>query len=154
MRDSKLQRCIQQHKELKVIQKATNGDKHIHEAFKQTFAHNLSKLSFKYTQGKLFNWNICFDILNIRNYDQCFVFWANILKLSIEWRILTSQFDISSLQKQLGGVIQIHLDQCVNFRPLPLNVCLTRQDRTRQILFSCSVTIQWQSLKLIRIATG
>ena len=28
------------------------------------------------------------------------------------------------------------------------------QDKTRQILFSRSVTIQWQPLKLIRIATG
>ena len=48
-------------------------------------------------------------------------------------------------------------DQCV----LPVNGATLKQvekfmylDKTRQILFSHSLTIQWQSLKLIRIATG
>ena len=42
-----------------------------------------------------------------------------------ERRVLTSEFDVSNLQKQLRGVIQIHLDQCANFGPLPLNLCVT-----------------------------
>ena len=39
--------------------------------------------------------------------------------------VLTSQFDVSKLQKQLQSVIQIHLEQFVNVDPLPLNVCVT-----------------------------
>ena len=37
---------------------------------------------------------------------------------------LTSQFDVSKLQKGLQNVIQTHLDQFVKFGPLPLNVCV------------------------------
>ena len=40
MRDSKPQRCAQQHKSLKVTRNATNRDQHIKEASKQTFAKN------------------------------------------------------------------------------------------------------------------
>ena len=46
-------------------------------------------------------------------------------KLFKERPVLTSRFDVSKLQKQLPSVIQIHLDQCANFGPLPLNVCVT-----------------------------
>ena len=35
MRDSKPQRCVQQHKSLEVTGNATNQDKHIYEASKQ-----------------------------------------------------------------------------------------------------------------------
>ena len=49
------------------------------------------------------------------------------MKLFRECSALTSQFDVSQLQKQLRGVIQIHLDQCANFGLLPLNVCVTVQ---------------------------
>ena len=66
MRESKPQRFVQQHKLLKVTRTATNGDKHINEAFKQTFAKNLFKISFKNMQGVLFNRKICFNVLNIR----------------------------------------------------------------------------------------
>ena len=38
MRDSKPQRCVQQHKSLKATRNLTNRDKHINEASKQTFA--------------------------------------------------------------------------------------------------------------------
>ena len=41
MRDSKPQPCVQQHKLLKVTWNATNRDKHINEALKQTFANNI-----------------------------------------------------------------------------------------------------------------
>ena len=48
-----------------------------------------------------------------------------LMKLFRERSALTSQFDVSKLQKQLRGVIQIHLDQSANFGPLSLNVCVT-----------------------------
>ena len=40
MRDSRPQRCFQPHKSLKLTRNATNRDKHINEALKQTFANN------------------------------------------------------------------------------------------------------------------
>ena len=61
MRDSKPQRCVQHHKSLEVTQNAINRDKPINEAFKQTFANNLVKISHKNMQGKPFNWNVCFN---------------------------------------------------------------------------------------------
>ena len=70
MRDSKPQRCVQQHKSLKVTRNATNRDKHINEASKQTFANNLFKMLCKYTHGMLSNWKICFNVINIRTYDE------------------------------------------------------------------------------------
>ena len=39
--------------------------------------------------------------------------------------VLTSQFHVNKLQKQLQSVKQIHLDQSVNFGPLFLFVCVT-----------------------------
>ena len=39
VRDSKPQRCVQQHKSLKVPRNATNRNKHINEASKQTLAN-------------------------------------------------------------------------------------------------------------------
>ena len=46
-----------------------------------------------------------------------------IRKLLRERLALTSQFDVSKLQKVLQNVIQTHLDQFAEFGPLPLNVC-------------------------------
>ena len=40
MRDSKPQRCVRQHKSLKIPRNAPNWDKHINETLKQTFANN------------------------------------------------------------------------------------------------------------------
>ena len=48
-----------------------------------------------------------------------------IRKLLREKLALTSQFDVSKLQKVLQNVIQTHLDQFAEFGPLPLNVCMT-----------------------------
>ena len=45
MRDSKPQRFVLQHKSLKVTQIATNRGKHINEAWKKVFAHNLFLIS-------------------------------------------------------------------------------------------------------------
>ena len=70
MRDSKPQRCVQHHKSLKVTQNAINRDKHVNEASKQTFANNLFEILCKYTQGMVFNWNICGNAFNIRNYNE------------------------------------------------------------------------------------
>ena len=70
MRDSKPQRCVQEDKSLKVTQNATYRHKHINEALKQTFTNNLLKMSFKYTQGMLSNWKICFNVIIIPNYDK------------------------------------------------------------------------------------
>ena len=42
-----------------------------------------------------------------------------------ERAVLTSQFAVRELQKQLRSVIQTHLDQSANFGRLPLNICVT-----------------------------
>ena len=70
MRDSKPQRSVQQHKSRKVTRIATNRHKHINEASNQFFANNLFKISCEYTQGMFFNAKICFNVFNIRTYDE------------------------------------------------------------------------------------
>ena len=70
MRDSKPQRCVQQHKSLKETQNATNRDKHINEASKRSFAKYPLKIFCKYTQSMFSNWKICFNVFNIRTYDK------------------------------------------------------------------------------------
>ena len=55
----------------------------------------------------------------------CFVISEDIRKLFRERPVLTSQIDVSKLPKQPSSVMQIHLNQCANFGPLPLNVCVT-----------------------------
>ena len=47
------------------------------------------------------------------------------MKLFSEQPLLTSQFDMSNIQKQVRSVIRNHLDQCANFGPFPINVCVT-----------------------------
>ena len=47
------------------------------------------------------------------------------MKLHKEQPVLTSQNDVSKLQKQLPSVTQIHLDQPANFGPLAFNVFVT-----------------------------
>ena len=70
MRDSKPQRCVQQHKWLKLTRNLTNRNKHINEASKQTFANNIFKMSCKYMQSMLSNLKICFNVINLRIYDK------------------------------------------------------------------------------------
>ena len=65
MRDSK-----PQYHWLKVTGNAKNRDKHINEASKQIFANNRFKISCKHTQGMLSNWKICFNVFNIKTYDE------------------------------------------------------------------------------------
>ena len=69
VRDSKPQQCVQQLKLLKVLWNATNRDKHINEASKQTFASNLFKISCKYMESMLCNWKICFNVINIQTWQ-------------------------------------------------------------------------------------
>ena len=58
---------------------------------------------------------------------------AKLLKVNKKRPALTSQFDVSKLQKQLRSVMQIHLDQCANFGPLSINACVrVRQRRVQQ----------------------
>ena len=52
-----------------------------------------------------------------------------ITKLLRERLALTSQFDVSKLQKVLQNVIQTPLDQFAKFGPLPLNVCVTESHK-------------------------
>ena len=54
-----------------------------------------------------------------------FLIRMQLMKLYKERPELTSQFDVSKMQKQPSSVIQVHLDQCASFGPLTLNVCVT-----------------------------
>ena len=62
------------------------------------------------------------------------------MQLYIKQLALTSQFDVSKLQKQLRSVIQTHLDRSANFGPLSTNACDSEP--------------QHKSLKVTRIATN
>ena len=73
----------------------------------------------------LSNWKICFNVFNIRRKTNFFLIRMQLMKLYKERPELTSQFDVSKVQKQPSSVIQVHLDQSVNFGPLNLNVCVT-----------------------------
>ena len=73
----------------------------------------------------LSNWKICFNVFNIRTEDEIFLIRMQLMKLYKERPELTSQFDVSKVQKQPSSVIQVHLDQSANFGPLTLNVCVT-----------------------------
>ena len=53
MRGSMPQRCVQQHKSLKVTRIATLRDEHINETSKQIFANKLFIISCKYKQDML-----------------------------------------------------------------------------------------------------
>ena len=99
---------------VKVTRNATNQDKRINEVSKQTFANNLLKISCKYMQGMLSNWKIGLNIINIRSYHEFLCNLRKIMKVYGKRPVLTSQFDVRKLQKQLQGVIQIHLVQSAN----------------------------------------
>ena len=58
------------------------------------------------------------------------VIWVKLMKQECKQPLLTSQFDVSTLQKQLQSVMQIHLDQSNNFGPLPPNICVTVNHNT------------------------
>ena len=79
----------------------------------------------------LFNEKTCFIVFNKRNYDDMFCNSEIIRKLFRERPVLTSQFDVSKLKKQLSSVMQIHLDQSANFGSLCLNACVTVSHNVR-----------------------
>ena len=76
-------------------------------------------------QGMLSNWKIFFHVFNILTYDELLCTLKNLIKLSKERLLLTSQFDVSKLHQQLGSVLQIHFDQSADFGRLSLIVCVT-----------------------------
>ena len=78
-RDSKPQRCVQQHNSLELKRNAKNRNKHINEASKQTFANILAKILCTNMPNMLSNWKICLKIINISNYDQSL---SNLRKVS------------------------------------------------------------------------
>ena len=94
MRDSKPQRFVQLHKLLKVTRNATNVDKHINEASKQTFANNLFQILCNYMQGMVFNRNICGNAFNIRIYDEFLCILSKIDE-TVQKVTYTIQFDVS-----------------------------------------------------------
>ena len=79
MRNSKPQRCVQQHKSLKVTRNATNADKQINEASKQFFANNLFKISCQYTQSMLSFYKSCLNVLNVQSNGELLLFLSKIL---------------------------------------------------------------------------
>ena len=112
-----------QHNSLKVPGSAKNRDKHINEASKQTFANNLIKISRKHPQSMLPNWKFCFIAFNSKTYHKFLWNLSKRIKVYRKRPVLTSQFDVSKLQKQLRSIIQTHFDQCANFGPLSTNAC-------------------------------
>ena len=112
------------HKSLKVTRNATNWNNYINEASKPKFANIFFKL---YNTRK-----VCFSMGRFVSLSSIyklktkfFLIWIKLMKLYGERPILTSQFDVSKLQKQPSSVIQVHLDQSANFGLLNLNVCVT-----------------------------
>ena len=108
-----------------MTQNETNRDKHITEASKQSFANNLFKISYNARKVGLPIGRFVSMSSIQRTYDN---FLCNLRKIMILYKkrpVLTCQFDVSKLQKQLRSVIQIHSDQSDNFGPLPLNVSVT-----------------------------
>ena len=114
-----------QYNSLKVTGNAKNRDKHVNEASKQTFANNITKISCKHTHDMLSNLKICFNVINIKTYDELLWNLSKRIKAYRKRPVLTSQFDVSKIQKQLRSVIQTHSDQSANFGPIPINVCMT-----------------------------
>ena len=123
--DSKPQGCDQQHKSLKVTWNATNRCKH-----KMKHPNKLlPTISSKFPVNTR---RVCFPIESFVSMASIYEFmtkfcvvWAKLMKLFSQQPLLTSQFDMSNIQKQVRSVIRNHLDQCANFGPLPINVCVT-----------------------------
>ena len=95
-----------------MTQNETNRDKHITEASKQSFANNLVKIS--YNAWYVFQL-VCFpsgrfvSMFSIqRTYNNILCNLSKIMKLYKKRAVLTCQFDVSKLQKQLQSVMQIH----------------------------------------------
>ena len=97
----------------------------MNEASKQIFANDLFKMSCKYTQGIFSKWKICFNVINIRTYDELLSNLSKIFETVKQTTCNNFTVDVNKLQKQFQSVIQIHLDQSANFGSLILLVCVT-----------------------------
>ena len=98
---------------------------YINEPSKPNFANIFFKLLYNtrkvcFSMRRLVSLSSINEIMTI-----CFVISEIIRKLFRERPVLTSQFDVSKLKKQLSSVMQIHLDQSANFGSLRLNACVT-----------------------------
>ena len=90
-----------QHRLLKVTKIATNRNNYINEASKPNFANIFFKLSY-HTRKACFSMGRFVSLSSINEImTNCFVISKIIRKLFKERPALTSQFDISKLQKQL-----------------------------------------------------
>ena len=86
---------------------------------------------------------------------QCFQ-WTNLRLISCNWTkltkmykkraVLTSQFAVRDLQKQLRRVMQTHLDQSASFYPLLWNVYVTA---SRNFSFNSINPWKWPNLQQI-----
>ena len=97
----------------------------MNEASKQIFANNLFKMSCKYTQGIPSKWKICFNVINIRTYDELLLNLSKIYETVKQTTRNNFTVDVNEQQKQLQSVIQIHVEQSANFGSLILLVCVT-----------------------------
>ena len=113
------------HKSLKVTRNAANWNNYINEASKPIFANIFFKLSYNtrkvwFSMGRFVS---LYSIYEVKT--KFFLIWIKLMKLYGERPILTSQFDVSKLEKQPSSVVQTHLDQFPSFGLLSLNVCVT-----------------------------
>ena len=81
----------------------------------------------------LSNWKICFNVFNIRTKDELFLIRMQLMKLYKERPELTSQFDVSKVQKQPSSVIQVHLDQSANLWSIKLK-CMRDSKQQHKLL--------------------
>ena len=113
------------HNSLKVTRNATNWNNYINEASKPIFANIFFKLLSNtrkvcFSVGRFVSLSSIYELKT-----KFFLTWRKLMKLYGERPILTSQFDVSKLQKQPSSVIQTDLDQSHSFGFLSLNVCVT-----------------------------
>ena len=106
MRDSKPQRFVLQHKSLKVTQIATNRGKHINEAWKKFCSQSLPNIMSLINELMLYTRKLCFPIGRFVSMSSIyelktkfFLIRMQLMKLYKERPELTSQFDVSKVQK-------------------------------------------------------
>ena len=98
-----------------MTQHATNRGKHINETSKQIFANNLFKGSCIYTEGMFSIWKICFNVLNIRKYNELFCNLSKINKTVLKtictnfpiWCQKTTQTTSKRITDSFGPVCQL-----------------------------------------------
>ena len=124
MRDSKPQDNVQQHKPLSDT-KCNKSKKDINEASKQTFANNLFKMSCENTQRMFSNWKICFNVNNIRTYDELLCKLNEIIKTVNATTDTNFSIWCQQTTKTTSKSNTVSLDQSANFGLLTSLVCVT-----------------------------